>query len=555
MGTWFGSSDGLLELQGTTLVMKSFPPNDLGWVQALETDGKTLYIGGSKGLFGLYSGSCREIMPAIWVTSIFLTPGTGDVSQGGSVNGLDLASMSQGLKDTQAYLEAAKVLAEMNARYKTIMEGWNQGTLLTQAYNAYLSDLAALGNKVSPALLKGLWVGTHDSGLILFSEDGQRRHLTKDNSKLPSNRVTAISGLESGETWIGTYDGGILRYRKYVLRDSDKPDQVYTGKALAIETFGENLYVGTENEGLYVFNIRTISQLNHINPETRDRFHSRVESIAADREGNIWVAGNSGLWRMSSTGLKQFSVADGLPATETVKVTVDMDGRIYVAGKVPGKSISQHIAGFNGEGFTCYSVENLKAILAMQPGDRESALRTMGLIDTYQQAFDQQNATKALALYDAGGSEDRVSAMLATPRYLLIGTDAGTQYVFDGSGFKPLNIVGPGVVNKVVAYGKRGNGSIVTMAPQKLTIFNGQAFSPVFDIASPTVSKYTDLSMDDMNPDLFWASFESGGGGGFALYQQPKWDAKIYEHPLLALRRAFPFVFAIYAEGVLRFQL
>lgn len=552
---WFGSSDGLLELQGRSLRTRTWPPHEFGWVQALESDGKDLFIGGAKGLFVLNTDVCREILPGIWTTALAMTPGVTGLFAGGFPVGLEVTPGAvKGAKDSAGALDALRVVKEMNQRYQQIMAAWNQGTLLTSAYEAYLRDLGNLSPKVNASLLKGLWVGTQDSGVILYTADGQRRHLTRANSKMPSDRVTAISALESGETWIGTYDGGLLRYRRYLVKPADAPEPVFTGAATTLRVVGDTLYVGTRSDGLYVFNTKTLAQLNRLHSGNLANFHGRVSSLAADRDGTVWVAGNAGLWRLGGDGMKRFTTADGLPALETELVTTDQDGRVYVAVKAPGKSVSEHLAGYNGEGFTSYSVKTLQAILAMAPADRTAALRAMGLLDSYQQAFDTGNASAALRAYDPGTAVERVTALLGTPHLLMIGTEAG-QYVFDGSGFKPMHVVGPAAQSQVIAYGKRGNGTIVTMGPDKITLFDGRDFSPVFDCASPTVAQYTGLDVDDMNTDLFWACFTTPGGGAFGLYQNPKWDAVGYEKPILAIARAFPYVFALCEDGVWRFTL
>lgn len=549
---WFGSSDGLLELQGRTLRTRTWPPHEFGWVQALESDGNDLFIGGAKGLFVLNTDVCREILPGVWTTALALTPGVTGLFAGGIPTGLEVASGS--VKAVEDLPAAIRVVQEMNTRYQEIMTAWNQGTLLTNAYEAYIRDLGNLGAKASASLLKGLWVGTQDSGVILYTTDGQRRHLTRANSKMPSDRVTAISTLESGETWIGTYDGGLLRYRRYVVKPANAPKPVFTGAPTTLRAVGDTLYVGTRADGLYVFNTKTLAQLNHIHPGTHGAFHARVSSLAADRDGTVWVTGNAGLWRLGSDGMKRFTTADGLPALETELVTTDQDGRVYVAVKAPGKPVSEHLAGYNGEGFTSYSVKTLQAILAMAPADRTAALRAMGLLDSYQQAFDTGNASAALRAYDPGTAVERVTAMQGTPYLLLIGTDVG-QYAFDGSGFKPMTVIGPAAQTQVIAYGKRGNGTIVTMDPNKITSFDGKDFFPVFDCASPMVCRYTGLDLDDMNTDLFWACFTTPDGGAFGLYQHPKWDAVGYEKPILAIARSFPYVFALCEDGVWRFTL
>jgi len=552
---WFGSSDGLMKLEGRSLELRVFPPFEFGWVQALESTNNKLFVGGAKGLFQLFDDACSEILPGVWITALRLTPGVIDpmVPTNGQVL---VAESSSRLKDSAGYKETMGKLKDLNARYEQIMDFWTTGRFNETVYNKYLKDLAALEDRaqITSNLLKGLWVGTQESGAILFSQDGKKFHFTKDNSKLPMNRITAISCLDSGETWIGTYDGGLLQYRNLMIKPSAVPIKVWEGKARTIQIINDDLYIGTENDGLLIFNPKSLEQVNQISNVNHAAFHSRVNTIAEGGKDKIWIGGNSGLWLLDSSGWKQFTRKNGLPADDIIKVTADTEGRVYAAGKVQGKSISNHLSGYNGTDFTPYSVDILKSILAMEPSARDSALRAMGFLDTYPQAFDTQDASKALALYDSCGGEDAVVDMLATKHYLLIAGKSGRQYIFNGSAFKPLNIVGKGDIDHVFAYGKRSNSSYVIMGPRAIRTFDGNDFLPVFDLASPSLSKYTGITMDDMNADLFWASMEAGEGGVVGLYQEPRWDVATHPEIIRGLARSTPYVFGFTDTAVYRFD-
>ena len=58
--------------------------------------------------------------------------------------------------------------------------------------------------------------------------------------------------------------------------------------------------------------------------------------------------------------------------------------------------------------------------------------RALGLTGTYQREFDIQNASAAIEAFDKVASAAAVTALLGTPRYLLIGTGEGQQFIFDG---------------------------------------------------------------------------------------------------------------------------
>lgn len=73
------------------------------------------------------------------------------------------------------------------------------------------------------------WVGTANSGLYLFSEDGQEEmhHFTEDNSPLFSDNVQCLGiNNQTGEVFIGT-ENGIISYRSDATGGNMKNKNVY----------------------------------------------------------------------------------------------------------------------------------------------------------------------------------------------------------------------------------------------------------------------------------------------------------------------------------------
>ncbi|WP_118974574.1 histidine kinase [Taibaiella koreensis] len=56
---------------------------------------------------------------------------------------------------------------------------------------------------------------------------------------------------------------------------------------------------------------------------------NKLYDIVQDRDGFIWLSGNSGVYRFDGTYFRNFSIADGLPDNEVLKLFQDSYGRIW----------------------------------------------------------------------------------------------------------------------------------------------------------------------------------------------------------------------------------
>ena len=96
------------------------------------------------------------------------------------------------------------------------------GTASELLYEQYITDIAVNGSNQK-------WIATADSGVFLFSADGQQTiyHFTTDNSPLPSNVVTDVEiNATSGEVFFAT-DKGLVSFQGTSTKPADNLDAVY----------------------------------------------------------------------------------------------------------------------------------------------------------------------------------------------------------------------------------------------------------------------------------------------------------------------------------------
>ena len=89
-------------------------------------------------------------------------------------------------------------------------------------YEQFITDIAVNGSNQK-------WIGTADSGVFLFSSNGQETiyHFTKDNSPLPSNVINDIDiNSVTGEIFFAT-DRGMVSFQGTATRPANNLDAVY----------------------------------------------------------------------------------------------------------------------------------------------------------------------------------------------------------------------------------------------------------------------------------------------------------------------------------------
>ena len=75
----------------------------------------------------------------------------------------------------------------------------------------------------------------------------------------------------------------------------------------------------------------TAQEFNYVHYDTKDGLAgSTVYSMCQDKDGFMWFATENGLSRYDGTYFKNFSVKEGLPDNEVLKVFADSKGRVWI---------------------------------------------------------------------------------------------------------------------------------------------------------------------------------------------------------------------------------
>ncbi|MGN0394223.1 MAG: two-component regulator propeller domain-containing protein [Coprococcus sp.] len=137
-----------------------------------------------------------------------------------------------------------------------------------------------------------------------FASDYSQNEFSEDEG-FDSGDANCICQSESGYIWIGT-DSGLYRYdgSEFVLISLDRNTvgSVYSINCIYNTSNGE-LYVGTENYGLFMYDKGTFNRVK----ETYDMGISTVNDIYEDEEGALWLGTSQGIYMLASDGVTAIS--------------------------------------------------------------------------------------------------------------------------------------------------------------------------------------------------------------------------------------------------------
>ena len=217
-------------------------------------------------------------------------------------------------------------------------------------YNSNSTDRRILSNEISKIVAEadsGMWVVYQVSGTMLtyfpFHGDHSNHYfLGKENIGYENKRIIDMCRSRDGYLWLASYDDIFrfdIRKRKSEMIPISEEGS-YNIRSLFFDDRSGSLWIGTQNKGLVQYHVATG---NYTVYDAILKFGMiTINSISADKQGNIWLGCNSGLFRFDQQK-HTFLRYDNNDAIQGLvfyphAVYSDVDGKIYFGGT---------------EGFTC----------------------------------------------------------------------------------------------------------------------------------------------------------------------------------------------------------
>ncbi len=161
---------------------------------------------------------------------------------------------------------------------------------------------------------------------------GTIRNWHNADGGLPSDSVTAVIQTRDGFLWAGTsaglvrFDGVKFTAVKLPVSSSNSPVHI----TALCEDGNDCLWIGTEREGLFQL---IQGQVRRYTTE-RGLLDDGVTSLAADKQGTVWIGTKSGLNLWTGRDFKSFTMHDGLPDNFVSGVNVARSGTVWITTRV-----------------------------------------------------------------------------------------------------------------------------------------------------------------------------------------------------------------------------
>jgi diguanylate cyclase (GGDEF)-like protein len=188
-----------------------------------------------------------------------------------------------------------------------------------------------------------LWFGTQ-GGLVRY--DGYEFRVFRSNPSDPKtvagNYVRSLLAASDGRLWIGTFSGGLSVF--------DPRTETFT--RFGRESLGYDRVEGLAEDGAGRVWIATTAGLDRLDPRTNKVTHfrhdasdprsiadDRVRGLLVDREGRLWVGSRDGLQRWLGEGRGFERVAPELAGQYVTRLFEDSGGRIWIGTEESGAAV------------------------------------------------------------------------------------------------------------------------------------------------------------------------------------------------------------------------
>lgn len=577
LGSFVGCNGGLYEINGNGIAPFNTETEQIGWVNSLAKAGNRLFIASSNGVTQLTEkGKLETVLPGIWSTCLAFSADPKDALSGKDYKNFGSTRYNAGSGNRDGMIQEDDPFEPLRQQHAALQRDYQEYTrrfaaqpvadpdavavmygrfhAFNDALRAAINAYAEMGRVRSP-LLRGLWIGTQDTGLVLFATNGQSYHLTAENSKLPGDHVTALVCAENGETWVGTAAGGLMRYSHRPIGGKGKLNPLLDCSPTRIKVLADMLAIGTKEKGLHLYDIKTLKSLGHFTDSNVKDFHKKVTDFALDRDGQLWVTGDKGVivWNGKSWNqIKLIETTDKKLKSEPEKtatdIAIDSQNRIFVAFASVDKVFNQ-VCFFDGRRLVRTDPAAVQQILAATGTAQIEAIKAHSLSGVYMRNYNFASGPAALNSFETG-DDSEVTALLNTEHYLLIGLENGLQKIFDGESYKQLSKLGTGHIGAIVNLFRLPGGMTVIQGSEGISEFNGQHYKLITSPATGPGFKITDMCPDQMNPETYRISFSSSNGGGYARYQETFWENFYTSFPVISMAQADRIIFLASPDGV-----
>ncbi|MEP2023967.1 MAG: two-component regulator propeller domain-containing protein [Reichenbachiella sp.] len=176
-----------------------------------------------------------------------------------------------------------------------------------------------------------VWAGT-ENGLARWSSDDQQVDWVYGKSGIDLVRISSIIKDHENSIWLTSSRSGLMRLKESGLNNFSHPDISSERVNIVHESWNGNLYIGTDQNHLDVYDGQTFEQLEIIT----DLNGNGVRDIYHDQDGSFWLATYAGMIYKNGNKEILYSTANGMPANNFRTVLKDRNGNFWFGSRSGG---------------------------------------------------------------------------------------------------------------------------------------------------------------------------------------------------------------------------
>jgi ligand-binding sensor domain-containing protein/signal transduction histidine kinase len=170
-----------------------------------------------------------------------------------------------------------------------------------------------------------LWIGTNGSGLVHLQPRIAEMYTRADG--LPSDIAMAVLPAHDGRLWIGMNCGFAVLEGKQFRFFKGKDGLANTCVWSLAEDREHNIWLGTYGGGLFRYRSGSFTQYSKKEGLASDV----VSKITVAQDDSLWVATSNGLSHLQNGSIHNYTVAEGLASNNVLDVYQDKNGTVWIA--------------------------------------------------------------------------------------------------------------------------------------------------------------------------------------------------------------------------------
>ncbi len=219
-----------------------------------------------------------------------------------------------------------------------------------------------------------LWISTSGQGIFSFANGHFTPVAFRD--RMLSSDVRTVLEDDSGNIWLGTFGGGLVRMRQRLGDVLGESSGLPAAAATCAVTAPDGrLYVGFLQGGLYYGNR---NRFEPVGRKSGFETENLVTSLCVDRTAALWIGTyGDGVYQLGESTSRHWTTAEGLADNVVSALCADLAGRVWLGGRsgnlqrIDGNTLAvfDQANGLPGSAITCLSANGNEVLVGTESGN------------------------------------------------------------------------------------------------------------------------------------------------------------------------------------------